>query len=222
MDKKVKITYVMDPQCGWCYGNSQNITALHKAFKDDFDFELLVGGMWLGENAPVGGNKLSAFLHHHAPRMTATTGAHIDDRYYELAKDSTYTFSSLAPSAAIRLVKEVAQDQVFFFAKKVQQALFVEGKKLDEKETYSEMLIEMDIDKKIFENRWMKKENIANTKAEFSYASSIARGLPTLLITKNSKTEVLASGYFNLEQMKKTLVDLMELFSHSSVKTTEH
>lgn len=211
----------MDPQCGWCYGNSQNITALHETFKDDFDFELLVGGMWLEKNAPAGGNKLSNFLHHHAPRMIAITGAHIDNRYYELAKEKTYTFSSLAPSAAIRLVKDVAQDQVFLFAKKVQQALFVEGKRLDEKETYSQVLIAMGIDKKIFENRWMKKENIANTKAEFSYASSIAHGFPTLLITKNSKTEVLASGYFNLEQMKKTLVELMELFSHSSIKT-EH
>lgn len=45
MSEKIKLTYVMDPQCGWCYGNSENITALQEVFKDDFDFELLVGGM---------------------------------------------------------------------------------------------------------------------------------------------------------------------------------
>lgn len=46
----MKVTYVMDPQCGWCYGNSENITALQKEFEEEFDFELLVGGMWLGKN----------------------------------------------------------------------------------------------------------------------------------------------------------------------------
>ena len=46
------------PSCGWCYGN-ENITALQEEFKNEFDFELLVGGMWLGQNAPEGGDNPS-------------------------------------------------------------------------------------------------------------------------------------------------------------------
>ena len=39
----MKIIYIMDPQCGWCYGNSDNITALQEEFKDDFEANLRRG-----------------------------------------------------------------------------------------------------------------------------------------------------------------------------------
>ena len=199
----MKVTYVMDPQCGWCYGNSENITALQEDFEEEFD--LLVGGMWLGQNAPVGGDNLSQFLHKHAPRIATTTGAKVDSSYYKLAKDSTYSFSSLEPSAAIQLVKEIAVDKVFPFAKNVQLALFVEGKKLDDKETYIEILKTMSIDPSAFGSLWMGADNISKTKAEFTYARKLANGFPTLVITQNGKTETLASGYFNKETMVQKL-----------------
>jgi len=197
----MKITYIMDPQCGWCYGNSDNITALKEEFKDDFDFELLLGGMWLGGNAPVGGEGLSQFIQKHAPRMAATTGAMVDSTYYALAKDSTYTFSSLEPSAAIQLIKEISPDKVFPFAKKVQQALFTEGKRLDKKETYFEIIKTMSIDTVDFDRLWMAEDNIAKTRAEFAHAAKLANGFPALLLTTNGSTQTLASGYFNKAAM---------------------
>lgn len=208
VNKKMKITYIMDPQCGWCYGNSENITALQEEFKDDFNFELLVGEMWLGQNAPVGGDGLSHFLQNHAPRMTATTGTQVDRSYYELAKDSTYSFSSLEPSAAIQLVKETAADKTFLFAKKVQHALFVKGKRLDEKETYIEILKTMALDTTAFNSLWMNADNISKTKNEFTEASNLTGGFPTLVLTKDGQTETLASGYFTKETMIRKLNQL--------------
>ena len=204
----MKITYVMDPQCGWCYGNSKNIAALQEEFKEEFDFELLVGGMWIGQNAPIGGDNLSQFLHNHAPRMATTTGAHVDSSYYELAKDSSYSFSSLEPSAAIQLIKEIAPDKVFLFAKNVQLALFVEGKRLDDRETYMEIFETMSIDTSAFGSVWMGADNVAKTRVEFTNASNLANGFPTLVITKEGKTETLASGYFD----KKAMIRKLNMF----------
>lgn len=207
-NKAMKITYVMDPQCGWCYGNSKNIAALQEEFEGKFDFELVVGGMWIGQNAPVGGDNLSQFLLNHAPRMATTTGAHVDSSYYELAKDTSYSFSSLEPSAAIQLIKEIAPDKVFSFAKNVQFALFVEGKRLDEKGTYIEILKTMSINVSAFDSLWMGADNISKTKAEFTNASNLANGFPTLVISQNGKTDILASGYFNKEIMIQKLNSL--------------
>lgn len=208
MSEKIKLTYVMDPQCGWCYGNSENITALQEVFKDDFDFELHVGGMWLGQNAPLGGDDLSQFIQNQAARMTATAGAQVDKRYYELAKDSTYSFSSLEPSAAIQLVKETSTDKTFLFAKKVQHALFAEGKRLDEKETYIEILKTMALDTTAFNSLWMNADNISKTKKEFIEASNLTGGFPTLVLTKDGQPEALASGYFTKEIMIQKLHQL--------------
>lgn len=207
-EKKMKIIYIMDPQCGWCYGNSQNVTALQDQFKNEFDFELQVGGMWLGQAAPVGGDQLSQFLQDHAPRMAATTGARVDTRYYELAKDSTYTFSSLEPSAAIELIKEIAPNKVFSFAKKVQEALFVGGKRLDEKETYHQILKSLSIDIKPFDHQWMGAENIKNTTAAFASAGQLTKSYPSLVLTRDGNTEIIGAGYFNKEAMIQKLTAL--------------
>ncbi|WP_260128811.1 hypothetical protein [Elizabethkingia anophelis] len=41
----MKLIYIMDPLCGWCYGNSDNILELFEKYKNDIKFEILPGGM---------------------------------------------------------------------------------------------------------------------------------------------------------------------------------
>ena len=198
----------MDPHCGWCYGNSKNITALQEEFKELFEIELIAGGMWVGSNAPKGGIHLSQFLKEHTPRLIATTKVGIHQKFFDLAADSTYTFSSLEPCAAIVLVKEIAPEKTILFAKKVQLAIFMEGKPLDELGTYLPIIAEMELDPKFFESHWMGAENLTKTKVEFTVASKLANGFPTLILHKADQTEVLASGYFDLESMISKLKNL--------------
>lgn len=202
--KKMKITYIMDPQCGWCYGNGDNIGKLKDQYQDKFEFELLVGGMWLGQNAPKGGGQLSQFLQVHAPRMATTTGTAVGSGYYVLARDSSYIFSSLEPSAAVVAVKQLQPHSVFEFAKKVQELLFLKGQRLDKLDYYIPILNELKISKNDFEKLWLSSNNLEKTKQEFKYASSKANGFPTLLL--NDK--ILSSGYFELEFVAQKLHNL--------------
>ncbi|MCT4665114.1 MAG: DsbA family protein [Flavobacteriales bacterium] len=197
----MKLTYIMDPQCGWCYGNSSNILKLQEKFGKEIEFEILVGGMWLGQDAPKGGAELSSFLKNHAPRMSQTTGAEVSEAYYQLALDSSYSFSSLEPSAALVLFLELYPNRVFEFSHNIQKALFVLGKRLDQKETYQEILLSMDIDFKEFEKKWMTATNISAAKKIFNQASSKASGFPTVLLNN----QLLVEGYFDYHQVEKIL-----------------
>lgn len=203
--QKMKLIYVMDPQCGWCYGNSENISNLKESYENELEFELLVGGMWLGPNAPRGGSNLSLFLQNHAPAMERTTGAKVGQPYYDLAKDSTYVFSSLEASAAIVAVKEIASEKTFSFSKEVQRALMVNGKRLDKIETYNPILKDLSIDELAFKNLWMSNTNLEAARKEFERAASLVSGFPTLLLSTKDTVRVLASGYFNLEKMKQEI-----------------
>ncbi|MFW5658939.1 MAG: hypothetical protein ACOCZ8_03040, partial [Bacteroidota bacterium] len=40
----MKVIYVYDALCGWCYGFSPNIQQLHDEFGDRVDFEVVSGG----------------------------------------------------------------------------------------------------------------------------------------------------------------------------------
>ena len=49
------IIYCYDAWCGWCYGFSPVIKALHEKYKNQFDFEPLSGGMIPVESTqPIG------------------------------------------------------------------------------------------------------------------------------------------------------------------------
>lgn len=201
-----KIIYITDAQCGWCYGNSNNISTIYDTFKNSVDFEINVGGLWLKENAPKGGIQLSQYISLNGPRMEQTTGVKIGSGFYTLVKDMSYTFSSLEPSAAVVLVKKLDLNLAFLFAKKVQDALYIDGKRLDKLSTYSPILQELNLDKSNFEKEWLSEENLIKTYAEFKLSTSMAQGFPTLLLQDGKEIKKLASGYFNLENMTNVLV----------------
>jgi len=206
---KQKVIYVMDPHCGWCFGNGENIQALIKEFKDEIEFEILVGGMWVGENAPQGGDDLHQFIQEHGPGLEEATGIKLGDGYHKLTLNPQYLFSSLEPGAAVVLVKQLLPEASFSFAKDLQQALFIDGKRLDQLDTYLPLLEKYGIDANLFASQWLSEENLASSHAEFNRASSMVNGFPTLLIEKNGIPQVLTAGYLELnetiEQLKAAL-----------------
>lgn len=207
--EKAKIVYVMAPHCGWCYGNSKNIAKISNQFNKHFEFEVLVGGMWLNEDALKGSETLHQFVKSHIPSITKFTGEVIGDKYLELTKDSTYTFNGLEPSAAINLVKELQPEKAFVFSQEVLKANFIDGKKLDKIETYIPILKKMAIDSKKFKKQWMTSDNITKTKKEFTKTDTLANGFPALVLIENKKITVLSSGAFKLEPMIEKIEKLM-------------
>ena len=206
---KKKLIYVMDIQCGWCYGNSKNIQTVYETFKDKVDFEFLNGGMWVGKHAPQGGEQISDYIKSQAPRLTAYTGMPLSESFFNLIKDPTYTLSSLEPSAAVVLIKTLAPEHVVAFAKEVQRVHFTQGKRLDELDTYLPILNQYNIDVNQFKTDWLSDENLEQTALEFQKGRNLANGFPTFLIQEGDSTSVLASGYFDLDQMVNKLNSLI-------------
>ena len=201
--KKGTLIYIMDPQCGWCYGNSENILQLKETLKDEVDFELLTGGMWVGENAPKGGVGFNNFIQQHSPTMERTTGAEVSAKFYELTKDETYTFSSLEASQAIVAVKNIAPEKAFAFAKCVQRIQFVDGKRFDKLESYIEIVEQLEIDTNDFVQRFQSPENLMETKHEFAIARQLASGFPMLVLKVGENYYGIISGYFKVSSTVK-------------------
>lgn len=200
-----KLIYVMDPHCGWCYGNSENIKEISAYFKGKLDVELYVGGMWTGQRAPVGGASFAKFINDHSPAMEQRTGAYVSPDFYKLSQDSSYVFSSLEPSAAICLVKQMEADKVVAFASEVQKQLFAKGQRLDKLEAYLPALEKLGLDSEAFQQKWMSEENISAAQQEFATSRNYARSYPTLLLQKDGKLHSIAEGYFDPERIKQKI-----------------
>ena len=204
-----KLMYIMDAQCGWCYGNSNNIQAIYESFKDKIEFEFLNGGMWLGEQAPKAGKEISDYIGTHLPRLIEYTGVEVSDNFKELIANSSYTLSSLEPSAAVVLLKKMKPNQAFEIAKEIQKILFIEGKTLDDITSYIEVLNHFEIDQTAFENEWLSESNLRETYQEFQKAQSLTRSYPTLILQEEDQMSLLASGYFEVNKMKKALSQIL-------------
>ncbi|KXX71879.1 DsbA family protein [Flammeovirga sp. SJP92] len=198
----MKIIYIMDPQCGWCYGNSKNIQKVYDAYKDEIQFEFLVGGMWIGEQAPKGGTQTYQFMKQHSPVMEQKTGALVSTEFYELAQDETYTFSSFEPALAITWIKKNAPEKTLAFISELQKAQFYFGQRFDDFKTYLTLLKNLDIDITKFMDSWGAEEDQKDTITEINKARHLAKGFPSLVLEKTGGEIIeLAAGYFDGDEM---------------------
>ncbi len=215
-----KLIYIMDPHCGWCFGNSKNFSALYEAFshakyREKVSIEIIAGGMWLGESAPQGGEGLAQFIQTHGPRMEATTQTKLGDAFHQLTANSSYTFSSLEPSAALVLVNELAPEKAVQFCSLMLESIFIHGARPDQLESYQTVLAQLAIDTEQFALEWLQAENIAKTQAQFAVAKKLANGYPTLLLQQPNSTtgeqrySAIASGYFNLPQVTDKIAKML-------------
>lgn len=209
-----KLIYIMDPHCGWCFGNSANFSALYSRFQQQLDVEIIPGGMWLGSSAPVGGEGLAQFIQQHGPRMEATTNSQLGEAFHRLTADTSYTFSSLEPSAALVLAAQLAPSKAAEFCRLLLENIFVAGKRPDQFESYQDILQQLAIDEVAFSEQWLAADNLARTREQFAVAHRHVQGYPTLVLAQSGTPEVqyrvVASGYFNLQQVTDKLAQMIK------------
>ena len=112
--KKPKIIYIYDALCGWCYGFSPVIRRFHQHYADEFDFDVLSGGMMTGERVkPV--SESMAYIEQAYKVVEARTGVRFGDDYLtNLLRPGTYMSDSEKPGMAMTLFKAIlpGPDQV--------------------------------------------------------------------------------------------------------------
>ena len=83
INKKGRIIYVGDPLCSWCWGISPHLSKLKAHYKEEMEFEILLGGL-----RPGGGEKwndqFKNFLRQHWEHVTELSGQPFGYKIYKL------------------------------------------------------------------------------------------------------------------------------------------
>src|SRR6476469_261652 len=101
----IKFIYVYDALCGWCYGFSPVIKKVFEVYKDEADFEVISGGMVIGEREGFPDEQTSKYILGAIPRVEEMTGVKFSDGYKQKLADRTMYQSSLKPSVALAVYK---------------------------------------------------------------------------------------------------------------------
>jgi putative protein-disulfide isomerase len=203
--KKMKLVYVMDPLCGWCYGNSINTEKLYTEFISELEFEILPAGMCTGNRAKTQDLNMASYFMEGDKQIAQLTGTRFGDAYFDFIQNETVILDSEVPSRAIVTIKNISQKKAVPFAIEVQRARYAHGKDLNKEQTYISICETLYIDSNEFLEKFSSIEMKKQTQETFVKASRYASSYPTLLLEKDSKHYVVEQGYLPYSQLVDTI-----------------
>ncbi len=196
-NSKPSLIYVYDALCGWCFGFSPVIKEIYFKYNQTFDFEVISGGMIMGEReGPI--SEVAEYIKRAYKIVEKTTSVKFGDLFIKnvLEEGSRY-FSSEKPAIALSVFKTYHPNKAILFAHQLQNLLYFEGKDLNIDETYKEVAVHFDINPDEFLLK-LKKENFKqNAYYDFALSKQLqVKGYPAVFIkTDDLHFYMIANGY---------------------------
>ncbi|MEO5910401.1 MAG: DsbA family protein [Pelobium sp.] len=208
---KFSLIYVYDALCGWCYGFSDVMKTIYENHKDDFNFEVISGGMVLGEReGPI--TNMSALIKSHYPRVEETSGVKFGEPFIKALDEGGIYLSSEKPSIALAVFKSYHPEKAVLFAHSLQKTLNFEGKDLTVDETYRDLAINFGIDPDEFVLKLNSEEFKQAAYYDFALAKQLqVTGYPAAFIkTGDRNFHMIAKGYADLETMELRIENVLK------------
>lgn len=213
-----KLIYVMDPLCGWCYGNSKHTLALFEAYRDVLDFVIVPGGMWAGPNSRVQSPQMASYFQKHDERIETLTGTVFGEAYFQFIHQQEVKLDSEIPSRAIVTVQKFWNVRTVPFMVALQQARYRDGKDLNMDQTYLEICQGLSIDQTEFLLHFHSDAMKRATQEAFSDAIQYASSYPTLLFEAQGQLTLLEQGYSSLAEITENIDRLIEETNTNFIK----
>jgi len=211
---KKTVIYCFDAYCGWCYGFSPVMKQIAKAYKDEFEVEVLSGGMMIGESiAPI--DKIAPFVLSAYKRVEELTGIKFGDDFLwhiNNPDQSDWVMNSEKPAIALCIFKEYYPLRQLEFASDLQYALNYEGRDLDDNEAYRHLLEKYSIQPEVFYEKLQSEEYKEQAYYEFDLCRQLqVTGFPAVLMQLNdSKFYLLARGFTSYEELDQRIKNVFK------------
>lgn len=122
----MRVTYVFDPLCGWCYGAAPAISRISAI--DGVVLELAPSGLFAGAASRVMDTKFAAYAWQSDQRIAELTGQPFSEAYRHKVLGLTGSrFDSTTASLAIVAAGLEAPDREFEVLKQIQASRYQEG-----------------------------------------------------------------------------------------------
>ena len=211
---KKTIYYCYDAYCGWCYGFSPVMKKIAEAYKDEFEIEVLSGGMLIGEQVqPI--SKIAPYIQSAYKRVEELTGIKFGEDFLwhiNNPEQSDWRMNSEKPAIALCIFKEYYPFRQLEFASDLQYALNYEGRDLDDNEAYRHLLEKYSIQPETFYEKLQSDEYKEQAYYEFELCKQLqVSGFPALLVQLNeSKFYLLARGYTAYEELQERIENILK------------
>lgn len=208
-----KVIYCYDAYCGWCYGFSPVIKELYFKYKDSFDFETLSGGMIPKESTKHIAS-IAEYIRGAYKTVENMSGVTFGEDFlwhiFNPEQSDWYPNSEMA-AIAMAIFREFEPARTVEFASGLQEALYMEGRDLTDKEAYRQLVSGFGIDPEVFLKRLSDETDKEKAYYDFSLVKQLnVNGFPTVFLQlEESKLYMIARGYSDLVSVESRINKIM-------------
>lgn len=201
-----RLIYIGDPMCSWCWGITNHLEQLKTDYADQFDFELILGGL-----RPGGGEEWTedfrAMIRQHWEHVEAASGQPFDYSFFDRKQ---FNYDTEPAARAVRVVRDLDATKEWLFYERVQRAFYAENKDVHDISTYQQICEELGLNYDKFETLFLSSGYKQLVYQDFARAQQMGvRGFPAVVLQKGEEYFAVSMGYSDYDQMKTTVEKIM-------------
>ncbi len=205
----MKVVYVYDALCGWCYGFSPVMTQFQAKYKDELDFEVISGGMITGDRiGPIG--EVASYIGKAYKDVENATGVKFGDTFLnKTLAEGKAVFTSIPPAIALSVFKSLNPEQSIQFASALQKAIYFDGIEPENFDAYGQIASSFGLDGEAFVIKM--KDPAYRKAAEEDFNTSTALGVtgfPSVFVEHNGTYYKIGNGYLPLSSLESNFLAL--------------
>ncbi len=206
----IKIIYIYDALCGWCYGFSPVMQQLFEKHQSTMEFEVISGGMITGDRiGPIG--EVAAYIKQAYKKVEDTCGVKFGESFLQdILEEGSAEFTSIPPAIAMSIFKDYQPENAVLFASALQKAVYHDGIRPADLNAYGAYAAPFGIDADEF-NAKMHEQKYADEATHDFYqtANFSVNGFPTVIAQIGEQYYLVTRGYTSLEHMENAMQRIM-------------
>lgn len=212
--KKLKLLYVYDAHCSWCFAFSKVIVDIQEKYKTKFNFEVLSGGMVIGDRIGTIRDAAPPNILEIYERIAAHTGTKFSAAYLANVQQGDSIRNSEIPANALAVFKSYLPEKAIEYAHALQQQLFINALEVDDDALYLGLAKDFGLDGPTFLEQMNQPAFQEKARYEFALAKQLqVTGYPQLLVQAGAtQFYLIARGYTHFatleERIQKILTEI--------------
>lgn len=192
----MKLMYVFDALCGWCYGFSPVMKQLMDQHGEHIQLEVISGGLRLDDRAGTI-NEVAPYIKTAYKDVERAAGVKFGEGFLQgpLASGNV-RMNSLPPARALAIFRRKFPEKSLAFAARMQEGIYVEGIATEEMHHYTRFATALGYTDPDFAPLMQDPVSEQWARADFQRAGALGvRGYPAVLREENGKWIMVVNGF---------------------------
>jgi putative protein-disulfide isomerase len=200
----IRLVYIADPMCSWCYGFGPQLSALLAQIAP-FAMRLVMGGL-RAYNTKVMDEALKTTLREHWQHVREASGLPFADNQFAR---SDFVYDTEPACRAVVTVREQNPERALEYFYATQAAFYRDGRDVTQGEVLADIAAELGLARAPFALAWQSEAMKETTREDFLLSQRFGvSGFPTLAMEHGGQLYLVANGFTRAEVLAERVAQI--------------